>query len=117
MKRRAILRLNFDPEEANRTKKARREYLDMNVIELFDGLKAEFLRYAWEIILAGDDIDGEPEKVLTVGVTSHGTVLFDIAIPAGKSQRLVELLQDHHALKKPLIDREELPEHPVRGGE
>lgn len=113
MRRRVILRLHQDPnfldlnaEKTQRVKEARREQLDVSVVELSHGVKAQFLREACDIVLAGNDIHGEPEKVLTLRVAPNGAISFGVAIPASESKGLIALIQETQSFDEISVDGE-----------
>jgi len=111
MKRRKIMRLpvaeglDTNVEKSKARKEARLENLQMNVVELNYGAKAQFLREACELWgLTGDNIHSEPEKMLTVSIATSGAVSFRVSIPAGESQRLITFLQELQPWNKPAVD-------------
>jgi len=84
----------------------------MNVIELNYGAKAQFLREACELWgLTGDNIHSEPEKMLTVNISTSGAVSFRVSIPAGEAERLIAFLKELQPGNQPLIHGQEVPEH------
>jgi len=108
MRRRQILRihsaeafLDLNAEKAKATKQSRFEKLQMNVIELQHGPKADFLREACNILgTGGNEVDSESKKMLAVGVSPNGAVSFFCSVPASKSQGLISLLEEFQALKQ-----------------
>lgn len=109
MKRSQILRLgssHANVEKSKALKEARRENLQVHMIELNYGPKADFIRYLGELVGdLGDYIDGKPEEMLTVSVAPNNAISFRIAIPASEAKGLVSLLQEIQTVNQPLIDR------------
>jgi len=116
MRRRAIRRIHeregfsdLNAEKAKATKKTRLEQLQMEVIELQHGPKADFLSQACDIICSGgNDVGSESKKMLAVSVAPNGAILFACSIPGRKTESLIALLQEFQALEEVLVDRSEL---------
>jgi len=108
MRRRAVMRLNPSDgniEKTKATKKARLENLQMNVIELNHGAKAQFMREALDLVgRVGDDIHSKPEKMLTVSISTSGAVSFRVSIPGSETEGLIAFLQELQPWNKPAVD-------------
>jgi len=108
MRRRQILRihtaegfLDLNAEKAKATKKSRFEKLNVNMVELQHGPKADFLREACNILgTGGNEVDSEAKKMLAVSITPNGAVSFFCSVPASKAQSLISLLEEFQALEE-----------------
>lgn len=112
MRQRAIRRLgdsDRNVEKTKRIKETRLENLNMNVIELNYGAKAQFLREACELWgLTGDNIHSEPEKMLTVNISTSGAVSFRVSIPGGEAERLISFLKELQPWNEPTVNLDEV---------
>jgi len=98
--------LDGNVEKTKRVKEASREQLNVSVVNLSHGVKAQFLREACDILLRGNDIHGEPEKVLTLRVSPNGAISFGVAIPGSESKGLIALIQETQSFDEISVDRE-----------
>jgi len=118
MKRRKIARvqgvegfLDLNAEKAKAAKESRFKKLNVNVVELQHGPKADFLSQACDILCTGgNEIDSESKKVLTVGISPDGSISFGCAIPARKAKTLIALLEEFQAMEEISVDRVEVPQ-------
>lgn len=116
MRRRAIRNLrkqagfsDLNAEKAQATKKALFEKLQVDVIELQHGPKADFLSQACDILCTGgNEVDSESKKVLRLSVAPDGAISFGCSVPGSKSETLITLLQEFQALEEVSVDRQEL---------
>ncbi len=116
MKRRKIARaqavegfLNLNAEKAEATKKSRFEKLNVNMVELQHGPKADFLRQACDILtVGGNEVDSESKKMLAVSISPNGAVSFFCSVPARKAESLIALLEEFQAMEEISVDRVEV---------
>jgi len=108
MRQRAIRRLNPSDRNIEKTKSTKEtwlENLNVDVIELHDAAKSQFLREALNLILSSShDVDGEPEKVLAVRFAANGSISFGITIPAGEAKGLILRAQELQPRNEPAVD-------------
>ena len=112
MRRRQIRRiharegfLDLNAEKAKATKEAWRENLNVDVIELQDAAKSQFLQEALKLVLSGGyHIDGEAEKVLAIRTTPNGSISFSITILASEAKGLIALTQELQPRDEPPVD-------------
>ncbi len=104
-------------EKTNRPKKSRRKQLKMYMVELDDSPQAHVIRRLSDHIREiCDEIQGEPEQVLAIGVSAKSLILTRGPVPAGKLKACVCVLEYDGALDQVAVDWQEILEKLLRRG-
>ncbi len=108
-KLRTSLDLSLTPEEAEAAEQARREKLDVDVVELNYRNQPQSIRDLFhQLWPSSHHVDGEAEEVLTLRVAPDGTVLSITPPPTREAKVALVQSKDVEPLEELPVDREKV---------